>query len=83
MPAANSMAMKRETLNLRIKPAERDLIDRAAKALLVRKKARHRDVPLWYYPVRLLFAFISITFSFISRVHQVLYGENIVQLGFR
>ncbi len=27
---------------------------------------------LWYYPVRLLFAFISITFSFISRVHQVL-----------
>lgn len=32
MPAANSMAMKRETLNLRIKPAERDLIDRAAKA---------------------------------------------------
>lgn len=25
------MAMKRETLNLRIKPAERDLIDRAAK----------------------------------------------------
>ncbi|MBS2649282.1 CopG family transcriptional regulator, partial [Salmonella enterica subsp. enterica serovar 1,4,[5],12:i:-] len=23
MPAANSMAMKRETLNLRIKPAER------------------------------------------------------------
>ncbi|NRK11138.1 CopG family transcriptional regulator, partial [Salmonella enterica subsp. enterica serovar Typhi] len=26
MPAANSMAMKRETLNLRIKPAERDLI---------------------------------------------------------
>lgn len=32
MPAANSMAMKRETLNLRIRPAERDLIDRAAKA---------------------------------------------------
>lgn len=32
MPAANSMTMKRETLNLRIKPAERDLIDRAAKA---------------------------------------------------
>lgn len=32
MPTANSMAMKRETLNLRIKPAERDLIDRAAKA---------------------------------------------------
>ncbi|HAT6805137.1 TPA: DUF1778 domain-containing protein [Citrobacter freundii] len=32
MPAANSMAIKRETLNLRIKPAERDLIDRAAKA---------------------------------------------------
>lgn len=31
MPAANSMAMKRETLNLRIKPAERDLIDRARK----------------------------------------------------
>jgi hypothetical protein len=26
------MAMKRETLNLRIRPAERDLIDRAAKA---------------------------------------------------
>lgn len=32
MPTANTMAMKRETLNLRIKPAERDLIDRAAKA---------------------------------------------------
>ena len=32
MPAANSMSIKRETLNLRIKPAERDLIDRAAKA---------------------------------------------------
>ena len=32
MPAANPMAMKRETLNLRIRPAERDLIDRAAKA---------------------------------------------------
>lgn len=32
MPAANSMAIKRETLNLRIKPADRDLIDRAAKA---------------------------------------------------
>ncbi|PLN72088.1 CopG family transcriptional regulator, partial [Klebsiella pneumoniae] len=25
MPAANSMSIKRETLNLRIKPAERDL----------------------------------------------------------
>ncbi len=32
MPAANSMAMKRETLNLRITPAERDLHDRAPKA---------------------------------------------------
>ncbi|EDW2055581.1 DUF1778 domain-containing protein [Salmonella enterica subsp. enterica] len=32
MSAANSMPTKRETLNLRIKPAERDLIDRAAKA---------------------------------------------------
>ena len=32
MPVANSMAKKREPLNLRIKPAERDLIDRAAKA---------------------------------------------------
>ncbi len=35
MPAANSMTIKRETLNLRrngIRPAERDLIDRAAKA---------------------------------------------------
>ncbi|XOL95040.1 DUF1778 domain-containing protein [Enterobacter hormaechei] len=32
MPAANTMAVKRETLNLRIRPAERDLIDRAAKA---------------------------------------------------
>ena len=31
MPAANSMAMKRETLNLRIKPEVRSLIDRAAK----------------------------------------------------
>ncbi|BAT40735.1 DUF1778 domain-containing protein [Escherichia albertii] len=32
MPAANSLSIKRETLNLRIKPAERALIDRAAKA---------------------------------------------------
>lgn len=32
MPTVNSMAMKRETLNLRIRPAERELIDRAAKA---------------------------------------------------
>lgn len=32
MPAANRMAMKRENLNLHIKPAERDLIDRAAKS---------------------------------------------------
>ncbi|MCU1796357.1 DUF1778 domain-containing protein [Pectobacterium polaris] len=31
MPATNSVSAKRETLNLRIKPAERDLIDRAAK----------------------------------------------------
>ena len=31
MPATNSASVKRETLNLRIKPAERDLIDRAAK----------------------------------------------------
>ncbi|KFF71083.1 DUF1778 domain-containing protein [Pectobacterium brasiliense] len=27
MPATNSVSAKRETLNLRIKPAERDLID--------------------------------------------------------
>ncbi|MCA6943455.1 DUF1778 domain-containing protein [Pectobacterium polaris] len=32
MPATNSVSAKRETLNLRIKPAERDLIDQAAKA---------------------------------------------------
>ncbi len=32
MPATNRVSVKRETLNLRIKPAERDLIDRAAKA---------------------------------------------------
>lgn len=32
MLATNSVSLKRETLNLRIKPAERDLIDRAAKA---------------------------------------------------
>lgn len=32
MPATNGLSAKRETLNLRIKPAERDLIDRAAKA---------------------------------------------------
>ncbi|MBN3216402.1 DUF1778 domain-containing protein [Pectobacterium polaris] len=32
MPVTNSVSAKRETLNLRIKPAERDLIDRAAKA---------------------------------------------------
>lgn len=32
MPATRSVSVKRETLNLRIKPAERDLIDRAAKA---------------------------------------------------
>ncbi|EOA2106841.1 DUF1778 domain-containing protein [Escherichia coli] len=31
MPAVNSLSIKRETLNLRIKPAERDLIDRASK----------------------------------------------------
>jgi uncharacterized protein (DUF1778 family) len=31
-PAANSVSVKRETLNLRIKSTERDLIDRAAKA---------------------------------------------------
>jgi uncharacterized protein (DUF1778 family) len=37
MLAANSMSIKRETLNLRIKPAERDLIDRAAKASQNRK----------------------------------------------
>jgi hypothetical protein len=34
MPVTNSVSVKRETLNLRIKPAERDLIDRAAKALI-------------------------------------------------
>lgn len=32
MPVSNSISAKRETLNLRIKPAERELIDRAAKA---------------------------------------------------
>lgn len=32
MVATNNISVKRETLNLRIKPAERDLIDRAAKA---------------------------------------------------
>ncbi|KAA8997655.1 DUF1778 domain-containing protein [Affinibrenneria salicis] len=32
MPAAKDVSAKRATLNLRIKPAERDLIDRAAKA---------------------------------------------------
>jgi len=32
MPATRSVSVKRETLNLRIKPAERELIDRAAKA---------------------------------------------------
>lgn len=31
MPATNGVSVKRATLNLRIKPAERDLIDRAAK----------------------------------------------------
>ncbi|ANE75959.1 DUF1778 domain-containing protein [Dickeya solani] len=37
MPAAKGVSAKRVTLNLRIKPAERDLIDRAAK---VRGKKR-------------------------------------------
>ncbi|TGB75481.1 CopG family transcriptional regulator [Escherichia sp. E4694] len=32
MPAAKNIPARRESLNLRIKPAERDLIDRAAKA---------------------------------------------------
>jgi len=32
MVVAKNISVKRETLNLRIKPAERDLIDRAAKA---------------------------------------------------
>lgn len=32
MPAMNSVSVKRETLNLRIKLAEPELIDRAAKA---------------------------------------------------
>lgn len=32
MPVTNGVSVKRETLNLRIKPAERDLIDLAAKA---------------------------------------------------
>ena len=32
MAAANNIPARRESLNLRIKPAERDLIDRAAKA---------------------------------------------------
>lgn len=31
MPAANNQSIKSETLNLRIKPAECDLIDSAAK----------------------------------------------------
>lgn len=31
MPATNSVFVKRETLNLRIKPAELDLMDRAVK----------------------------------------------------
>jgi uncharacterized protein (DUF1778 family) len=32
MPTANTAPSKRETLNIRIKPEERSLIDRAAKA---------------------------------------------------
>lgn len=32
MPASNASVAKRETLNIRIKPEERNLIDRAAKA---------------------------------------------------
>ncbi len=32
MPAANNVSSKRETLNLRIRPVERALIDRVAKA---------------------------------------------------
>lgn len=32
MVVTKNISVKRETLNLRIKPAERDLIDRAAKA---------------------------------------------------
>lgn len=32
MPATNSVSVKREILNLRIEAAERELIDRAAKA---------------------------------------------------
>lgn len=32
MPTANAAPSKRETLNIRIKPEERSLIDRAAKA---------------------------------------------------
>ncbi len=32
MPATNRVSVKRETLKLRIKPAERDLIGHAAKA---------------------------------------------------
>ncbi|WP_277980314.1 DUF1778 domain-containing protein [Sphingomonas phyllosphaerae] len=32
MPTPNTVSGKRETLNLRIKPEERSLIDRAAKA---------------------------------------------------
>ncbi|MHB1216266.1 MAG: type II toxin-antitoxin system TacA family antitoxin [Thiobacillus sp.] len=32
MPRLNETPSKRETLNIRIKPGERDLIDRAAKA---------------------------------------------------
>ena len=32
MPTPNETSSKRETLNIRIKPGERDLIDRAARA---------------------------------------------------
>ena len=32
MPVSHSISAKHETLNLRIKPAKRELIDRAAKA---------------------------------------------------
>ena len=40
------------------------------------------DVPFNDYQKGLLFAFIGVTLCFIDRVHQVVDGEDIVQLGF-
>ncbi len=78
MPAANSMAMKRETLNLRIKPAERDLIDRAAKArgknrtdfvlelpVLPQKKCLSNNASLW--PIQRLIR--NFSFVWIKHLH--------------